>query len=297
MQSNTSDSGDYTLGPSISEAVTEEERLRAERDHWKHLFDQLVEQFPEPALAVDNDGLLTHWNDVQAEFHGVDSEVAKGEVAHEIIGTDDVTETLAEEVTRTGEPVRETDVRSGTHDDGTNWHVRATAVPLVSPTGDVVGAFEYVSRVTDLVEQRKSMRTVQKQVQGELETTVTDLESAAEQVTTNAEEIADIADEEAAHIDDVDDEIQTLSATTEEVASSVETISTQGEEAETLAEESEDATEELLETLNTVTAASEQMAADADSLASRVDEIDAVVTTINDLAEQTAQLNPQTAPG
>ena len=159
-------------------------------------------------------------------------------------------------------------------------------MPLVAPGGDVVGSFEYVSRVTDLVEQRKSIEQLQQKVSEEIETSVTDLESAAEQVTDNAEEIANIAEQEASNVGDVDKEIQTLSAATEEVASSVETISAQSDETETLAADSEGATRDLLETVEAVTDASELMAEDATELADRIDEIDDVVATIDDLAEQ-----------
>ena len=284
MSGSTPDAA--SLAPEQPESRDEAERLRAERDHWRHLFDQLAAQFPEPVIVVDDDGRLTHWNREQADFIGVDPEEALGRSAHEVVGTEAVTETLAEEVARTGEPVRETEVRSGTHDDGTDWHVRATGVPLVAPDGDVVGAFEYVSRVTGLVEQRRSMEQVQQKVHEEIETSVTDLESAAEQVTDNAEEIADIAEQEASSVGDIDEEVQTLSAATEEVAASVETISTQSDETEVLAEESETATQELLETAGAVTEASEEMAEDATELADRIDEIDDVVATIDDLAEQ-----------
>jgi methyl-accepting chemotaxis protein len=275
-----------SLAPEPAEPRDETERLRAERDHWRHLFDQLVALFPEPVIVVDGDGRLTHWNEEQASFIGIDAETALGRPAHEVVGTEEVTETLAEEVARTGEAIRETEVRSGTHDDGTDWHVRATGVPLVAPGGGVVGSFEYVSRVTDLVEQRKSIEQVQRKVSEEIETAVADLESAAGQVTDNAEEIADIAETEAGNVGDVDQEIQTLSAATEEVASSVETISAQSDETEGLAEESERATRDLLETVEAVTDASERMAGDATELADRIEEIDDVVATIDDLAEQ-----------
>ncbi|WP_254274439.1 methyl-accepting chemotaxis protein [Haloarcula marina] len=286
MSSPDTGSGNATLTPERQDDTDEAEQLRAERDHWRHLFDQLVAQFPEPVIVVEDSGRLTHWNEEQAEFIGTPRADALGRPAHEIVGTEAVTETLAEQVARTGEAVRETDIRSGTHDDGSDWHVRATAVPLVAPTGDVVGCFEYVSRVTDLVEQRESMQQVQQKVSEELETSVTDLNSASEQVTRNAEEIADIAEEEAEHIDDVDEEIQALSATTEEVASSVETISAQTDDAEILAADSETATGDLLETVESVTDASEQMASDATELADQIAEIDDVVTTIDDLAKQ-----------
>ncbi|RLM53673.1 PAS domain-containing protein [Halobellus sp. Atlit-31R] len=275
-----------SLAPDVPDEYGDAERYRAERDYWRQLFDGLAAAFPEPVLVVDDDGRLTHWNEAHTSFIGISAEEALGRPAHEVIGTESTTETLAEQVVRTGETVRETEIRSGTDDDGEEWHVRATAIPLSAPDGDVVGAFEVVSRVTELVEQRKSMEDVQEKVREDLENTVSGLESASSQVTENVDVIADVAEQEAAHVREVDDDIQTFSATTEEVAASVETISSQSSETADIATESERSTAELLETVEDVADASDRMVADAEDLAERVDEIDDVVTVIDDIADQ-----------
>ncbi|MFA1610964.1 methyl-accepting chemotaxis protein [Halobellus rubicundus] len=275
-----------TLAPDFSHIDDETERYRAERDHWRHMFNQLAAEFPEPVIAVDDEGRLTHWNDAQESFVGIPAAETLGKPAHDVIGTEDVTETLAEKVVRTGERIRETNVRTITNTNGEKGHGRAMGVPLTSPSGEVVGSFEVLYRVTDLVEQRQSMQRVQEQVQRDLEGTVSGLETASSQVTENVNVIAEVADEEAEHVRDVDDEIQTFSATTEEVAASVETISTQSSETAELATESEESTTELLETVEDVADASDRMAGDAEDLAERVEEIDDVVAVIDDIADQ-----------
>jgi len=278
--------GEASLAPDFSHIDDETERYRAERDHWRHMFHQLAEEFPEPVIAVDDEGRLTHWNDAQTDFVGVPAEETLGKPAHDVLGTEGVTETLAEKVARTGERIREQRVRTITNADGEEGHGRAMGVPLTSPSGESVGAFEVLYRVTDLVEQRESMKQVQTQVGEDLDGTVRGLEEASSQVTENVGVIAEIADEEAQHVREVDDEIQTFSATTEEVAASVETISTQSSETADLATESEQSTEHLLETVEDVADASDRMADDAGDLAERVEEIDDVVAVIDDIADQ-----------
>ena len=198
---------DATLTPDVPADATETEQLRAERDHGRHLFDELVAQFPEPVIVVDDEGRLTHWNREQASFTGLEPDAALGRPAHEVIGTEDVTETLAETVARTGETIRESEVRTITDADGRERHGRAVGVPLTTPDGDVVGAFEFLYRVTELVEQRKSVEAVQKKLREDLEGCVTGLEDASSQVTDNVDAIAEIADSEAEHVRGVDDEI------------------------------------------------------------------------------------------
>ena len=286
MAQQPSATTEASLAPDIPANASEAERLRAERDHWRHMFDQLAAAFPEPVIVTDEEGRLTHWNREQEKFTGTDAADALGRPAHETIGTENKTETLAETVARTGEAVRETDVRTIPQHDGDEAHGRAVGVPLTAPDGEVVGAFEFVYRVTELVEQRKSVEDVQRQVSEDLEGCVSGLERASSQVTDNVETIADIAESEAEHVRAVDDEIGNFSATTEEVAASVETISTQSSETAELAADSEESITELLETVERVASASDRMASDAEDLADRVAEIDDVVTVIDDIADQ-----------
>ena len=96
---------DASLAPDVPADTSETERLRAERDHWRHMFDQLAAQFPEPVIVTDDEGRLTHWNREQERFTGTDAADALGRPAHEAIGTENRAETLAETVARTGEAV------------------------------------------------------------------------------------------------------------------------------------------------------------------------------------------------
>ena len=210
--------------------MSDAEQYRAERDHWRHMFDQLAAQFPDPVIVVDDDGRLTHWNREQAAFTETDAEAALGRPANEVIGTKNTTETLAETVAETGEAVQASDVRTVPQGDGEEAYVRAVGVPLTAPDDETAGAFEFVHRVTELVEQRKSVETVQRQVREEVDECVSGLERASSQVTDNVEAIVEIADAEAEHVREVDDGIGSFSATTQEVAASVETVSTQSSE-------------------------------------------------------------------
>jgi len=49
------------LTPPVT-ADDEYERMRQERDYWKSLFDSVIEQVPEPAVVLNAEGVVTHWN-------------------------------------------------------------------------------------------------------------------------------------------------------------------------------------------------------------------------------------------
>ena len=73
------------LTPPVT-ADDEYERMRQERDYWKSLFDSVIEQVPEPAVVLNAEGVVTHWNGGMASLTGVDPETAVGTHAREVDG-------------------------------------------------------------------------------------------------------------------------------------------------------------------------------------------------------------------
>jgi len=76
-------------------------------EFWLHAFESLVADLPEPAFVVDADGDITHWNQAVENILGLPASEAVGMNAYDVFGTEGQDETLAQEVIRTGEPVRE----------------------------------------------------------------------------------------------------------------------------------------------------------------------------------------------
>ncbi|MFC7137597.1 PAS domain-containing protein [Halobaculum litoreum] len=143
------------------------DRLRRERDEWRNLFTQLVEEFPEPILAVDDERVLRHFNGAAEEQYGRSQAEAIGTTGYEFFGTEGKSEILAETVARTGEAVREEEYRKVPTPDGDMW-VRAIAVPMETLDGEVIGSVEMTPVVTDLVRQRERMTAAQRTVSEEV---------------------------------------------------------------------------------------------------------------------------------
>src|SRR6056297_2966737 len=99
-------------------------------EFWRTAFESLVDGLPEAAFVVDTDGVVTHWNDAVVQLHGMSADEAVGMKAYDVFETKGESETLAERVARTGEPVRESKIRSSDKSDGESSHARALAVPI-----------------------------------------------------------------------------------------------------------------------------------------------------------------------
>ncbi|WP_232701635.1 methyl-accepting chemotaxis protein [Halobacterium wangiae] len=285
-QRQSRDSGGGVALYDPPDGATETERLRDERDFWKHLFEDLTERFPEPVLVVDDEGHVTHWNNEQADIQNTPAEAVVGEVAHDVVGTDDVTETLAEEVVRTEETVNEDRVRSGVNENGEQWHVSAAALPLYDPEGDVVGSFEMVSRVTDLVEQRSAVKDAQEQITTEVDETVGDLLASSERVAENSQFIEETASTQVESLASVRNEVESLSATVEEIASQTDEVDDRASDVADDAAASVGATEEAKTLLADVEDAGRELDRTAAELDDEVAEIDDVVDVIGDIVSQ-----------
>ncbi|MDB2276388.1 PAS domain-containing protein [Halorubrum ezzemoulense] len=99
-------------------------------DFWRHTFEQFIADLPEAAFVVDDAGDITQWNRATADLLGLPASEAVGMNAYDVFGTEGEDETLAEEVLRTGTPLREDQFRSAERPDGTKAHARAIGTPI-----------------------------------------------------------------------------------------------------------------------------------------------------------------------
>ena len=262
------------------------EALRDEVEFWRHVFDSLVWNFPEYVFVVNDDGALTHLNTVNDNMTEELVDEMLGLQAADMFGTEEGG-TLADEVIRAGETMREDEVRSGTANDGSEYFVRAGATPITSPDGEVVGAFEVVNDVTELVEKRRVMERLQQGMAEDVNVIVDDLLELSERVSASSQQIGEIATDQAGNLDGLAEEVEGMSATIEEIASSAEEVNRKSQEAERLAGESHGSAEETLDHVEEIADAGDLLTENTRALSARVEEIDRIVTVIDDIADQT----------
>ena len=138
----------------------QDETTEPDTDFWRHTFEQFIETLPEAAFVVDDAGDITQWNTATADLLGLPAAKAVGMNAYDVFGTEGEDETLAEEVVRTGTPIREDEFRSAERPDGTQAHARAIATPIETPAGKVVGAVESSCLVWSIVPASETLQPV-----------------------------------------------------------------------------------------------------------------------------------------
>ena len=241
---------------------TKEELLR-ERDEWKHAFNQLIETFPEPIFAVDNERKLRYFNSEAENAYGRSKDEAIGTEGYKFFGTEGESEILAETVARTEQTVWEKEFRKVPTPEGHLWN-RSMAVPIETLDGAVIGAVELTPIVTDIVEARNKMAKAQEQVTENVMENVDTLRANAESVADSSAAGATIAVEQHDKATAVKNEVSDLSASIEEVAATAHQVTESSDHAQELAVDGQTEAAEAIDRMTSVTNASSQMAEDVD---------------------------------
>ena len=126
--------------------------------------DSEVDQLPEPALVLNADGVVTHWNTEAAGLTGVDAATAVGTHAQEFADVDDGEELVTATALREGRSVRETEGRSGQRPTGDQWHTHDFAGLLYDHEGNIADSFEAATEeiaamVDEIVTQAERVAT------------------------------------------------------------------------------------------------------------------------------------------
>jgi PAS domain S-box-containing protein len=268
-------------------AATETETLRRERDFWRGLFGQLVAQFPKGVLVTDDDGTLTHWNDSLGTSLGIDATDAVGENAYDVIGTEGESETLAEEVVRTETVTEEDTLREV---PGTDAIYQVYGVPLRGPDGTVAGAFEVTPDVSEYVERRRKLESLQRRVQEDVRSQLEAVDDGVSDVAAFSSETKAFAETQSERMDEVTDEVAQQSATIQEIASSAEQVSQAAQTARDRASDGEETAEVAIEQMEAVRSAADDVSDTIDDLTAQAAEVQEITAVIDDIADQTNML-------
>jgi len=259
-------------------------------EFWEHAFRMLVETFPEPVFVIDADGKITGWNEEMVDLMGYTEDEVRGRNAYDVFGTEGESETLAETTLRTGEAIRETDIRTATDADGNPFHSRAMAVPIPDASGTTVAVVEVISSVTDLIETQRKMEEIGKEVSENVESRVAELRDYSEETDESVKHATSLADEQFDQLERLRDEVNNFTATVEEIASSADEVNRQVETAADLATESREAAETAEHAMENVSEAGDLVAENGHELRERTEELDQIVEVVQDIAEQTNML-------
>jgi PAS domain S-box-containing protein len=261
--------------------------LRRERDLYRHLFETVVEQFPHPVGVVDADGVVVGWNDELGDLVGIRGEAASGERASDLVGTEGEDEVLSEKVARLGEEVVEDDPRVGESEGGELWAVQAAGIPLTSPDGETIGAFQVNTVVTDIVRKNRRLSAIQEEMTDEVATATEELHDTLDATARHTTAITSTTEEQADTIEEIRSELTEVSREGEEVAQRAQIVRDRGEQMDAAVERSEAGVETVVREVEEASDAGARVEDLAADLAAQADEITQVTETIHDIAAQT----------
>jgi PAS domain S-box-containing protein len=263
---------------------TEDELLREERDFWKEMFNQLVSEFPEGVLVTTDDGTLTHWNEALAGDLNTSRSEVLGKNAYDVIGTEDEDETLAETVARTGESIKEDDIREVPTTDAI---FQTYGVPLRGPDGSVVGAFEVTPDVSEHIHRQRELERLQDEVSGTVRSELTNLSESIDDIVSSTDEIEEFAEQQTERMEQAAGEISNQSATIEEIASSAEAVSDAAQQADTRASDGEQTASAAIDRMEAVREQANDVTDTLSALTAQADEMNEIIEVIDGIAEQT----------
>nr|AAC45264.1 soluble transducer protein HtH [Halobacterium salinarum] len=274
------------LGDNEDDGGDELQRLSRERDFWKHMFNQLVAEYPEGILITAADGTVTHWNERFSDHMKMARSDALGEDASDVFSTAEESETLPEAVVRTGDTVEEEEP----HDVPTDSLCQYHGVPLRAPTGDVVGSFGVVPDISEKVKNQRELHDLHETVSINVGEHLSELSESIDKVGSFAEETEPFAGKEIERMEGFADKVSNQSATIEEIASSAEEVSQASQRAQDRATEGEQTAETAIDRMGAVQESAERVNDTIDGLTSQADEMSEIIDAINDIADQTNML-------
>ena len=275
------------------ELATEPEsidEMRSQRDFYRNLFESAVAAFPHPVGVVDSGGVITNWNSELADLVRVSADEAVGQDAYDVVGTDGEDEVLSEQVARTGETVVEDQIRSGATPAGDEWHVRGAAFPLAGPDGDVVGAFQVNTDVTELVAKNQTLSELQDRVTDEVATATESLRSALTETAANADAIEATTDEQAADVEDLREDVVAVHERSEQAAERATAVDERGDDIKETVAAAGESVESVVSAVDDATDAVETVHDNARDLDEQADAITQLTETIQTVATQTNML-------
>lgn len=274
------------LPDELQDAETAEE-VRAQRDFYRHMVEEIVDSFPDPVGVVDEEGTVAGWNEELVDLTGVRAEEAYGKSAIEATGTEGTDETLSMKVARTGEEIIEEEPRVGEDETGDIWAVQAKGFPLEDPDGGVIGAFQTNAVVTDMVKRNRNLQDVKDRMTDEVATATEELRDSLTDTAENTQAIEDLTTEQSHNIDDIRDDLSGVAREAEEVSQRAQLIEEHGHEMSDALTESEEAVETVVDSIEEAASVGENVEQLADDLEQQASEITKVTDTIDDIAEQT----------
>ncbi|THB63323.1 MAG: HAMP domain-containing protein [Desulfovibrio sp.] len=163
------------------------------------------------------------------------------------------------------------------------FNVAYTATPLVSRTGEVLGAAEIIIDQTAIKTAQKTMVDVA----GQANEIADRVASASEELAAQVEQVSTGAEVQQQRVGETATAMEEMNATVLEVAKNASMASEQSDNAKAKADEGADLVNKVVEAVNQVMGVAQELQTNMEQLGKQAEAIGGVMTVITDIADQT----------
>ncbi|THB70394.1 MAG: methyl-accepting chemotaxis protein, partial [Desulfovibrio sp.] len=163
------------------------------------------------------------------------------------------------------------------------YNVEYTATPMISRTGEMLGAAEIIIDLTEIRNAQKTMI----QVAGQANDIADRVASASEELAAQVEQVSTGAEVQQQRVGETATAMEEMNVTVLEVAKNASMASEQSDNAKAKADEGADLVNKVVEAVNQVLGVAQELQANMEQLGQQAESIGRVMTVITDIADQT----------
>ena len=243
---------------------------------------------PTPVIAIDDRFNIQFINQKGAEWVNTTVDNAIGKKCYDLFKTEHCNTTEC----RTRQAMEQKRVSSGQtvlHGAG-NMPVQYIGTPLLDVSGNVVGAVEYMTDVSELKKIEQVLQSANDFLQGQIGDATRNITSATSEILASTSEQAATAAEQAAAVSQTSSTVEQARQTARQSAERAKQVAGVAQESSKEADRGFRAVERTLEGVNRIKEQVGTIAKNILSLSQQTQQIGEIIETVNDIADQSKLL-------
>ena len=256
-----------------------------------HSLQQMMRQMenylnnaPIPVMAVDRKFNVQFINQAGAALSKTSTENAIGKKCYDLLKSEhcDTPEC------RIGQAMAQKKVCSGQTVAGgsANVPIHYVGTPLMDDSGNVTGAVEYITDVSELKKIEEALQNANDFLQGRISDATANITSATSEILASTSEQASTASEQSAAVTQTSSTVEQARQTARQSAERAREVAKMAHESSQEAEQGFKAVEGTLEGVSNIKEQVESIAQNILSLSEKTQQIGEIIDTVNDIADQ-----------
>ncbi len=239
---------------------------------------------PIPVMAVDGEFNVQFINQACAALSQTSIEDATGKKCYDLMKTEHCNTPEC----RIGQAMAQKKVCSGqtVASAAKNLPIHYIGTPLTDESGNVTGAVEYITDVSELKKIEEALQNANDFLQGRIRDATANITSATNEILASTSEQASTASEQSAAVTQTSSTVEQARQTARQSAERAREVARMAHESSQEAEEGFKAVEGTLNGVSNIKEQVESIAQNILSLSGKTQQIGEIIDTVNDIADQ-----------